>query len=196
MKKKGTKIPTKNDWIDYKGRVFIIESSNDGTFGKYQYNGVMCNQGSVNGLVIASFKSTYKWFSSDWWYKKTSWSADKFKVYFSVKNNNKSNRIMTTGEFRDTAIDPLYEKYCAGKYKMIPDNKWAQFSKEVSEHKNAVPSDKILKFIFERIKKETGMILSPSFKDLTYGVSWFEAAIGAVDKETGKKYLITWENCD
>jgi hypothetical protein len=163
------KIPIdETKWIDYDGNVLVIKPDNKQSWGRFQCDGVLCKQESVAGTVVKKFKTKSKWFNPTWWYKRTSWSNDPTKIFFLTEG------LGMNWDFNNAkAALKVYDKAT----------------------KLARPCDKILKAMFKEIESKTGMKLLLDSMDTTYGETWCEAYLPAVDKK-GNQYLITWENCD
>jgi hypothetical protein len=162
---------TEYGWLDYfDGKIFIIEESKDGNLAKYQYDGTSCLQGQVKGFIADEFKSSSKWFNADWWYTKTTWGSYPKKIYF------------TEGK---TPIEQ-------NKYEISNPNIWDKTNKIADTYGR--PAEKILKAILTEVYVKTDKEYAFDFDNFDYGVSWAEAHIPLEYK--GKKFLLTWSNCD
>ena len=154
-------------WIDYKNKVYIIEHNENGNEAQFQFDGVSCRQGYVKGFLYKSYKSSSKWFKSDWWYKRTCWSQDPTKVHFHEKQYHTPN----IGD-RETKWKKLYEEAT----------------------KDAIPVVDILNKIKIDVESHIKERIEFDFDDMEYGNQWFESYIPIKINE--KKYLLTWHNCD
>ena len=164
---------TKYGWLDYfDGKIFIIEKSEDGNLAKYQYDGTSCLQGQVKGFIVDEFTSSSKWFNEDWWYTKTTWGSYPKKIYFS-----EGKTPIEKLSFLEVFTNPTA---------------WEQ-TNEIADREGR-PAEKILKAILTEVYNRTGKEYAFDFDNFDYGVSWAEAHIPLEYK--GKKFLLTWSNCD
>jgi hypothetical protein len=147
-------------------KIFIIELNNKGNRANIQYQGVSCSQATVKGFVFKTFKSKSKWFNTTWWYRWTCWSNDSTKIFFK------------TDKFK-MKLKNLFNR----------NNEVYQYATE-----HGTPVDSILKTILKGVENKTGIKFELDFYDLTYGKCWAEAYIPLT--YNGKKYLLTWQNCD
>lgn len=191
---KWTKDP-EEAYIKYDGKVLLIRHDENGSPGRYQFDGTSCLQGFVQGHVIAEFETKSKWFSSEWWYRCTSWFKNEGLLYFTKRNDKKDpghillNSIWTQ---MDELSPELSEKERDKIYSKIHDGIWSKMEAEVKP--KARPSDKCLKAILDHVSEKIGIELQFPYEDMTYGKHWWEANVPV---KIGKEiYLLTWENCD
>ncbi len=158
---------TKNKWIDYKGNVLVIKLGK-GNSGQFQYDGVSCLQGKVKGSLEHSVKIDSKWFDPEVWYTKTCW-GDGYpeRIYF----------------------DPEGSNLCKG---FPTEEQWGKIH-EVAD-KRSYPSKEILDQMISDLNMKTAKNYIFPYDNTNYGIYWWEAYV-PLELE-GKKYLMTWENCD
>ena len=152
------KIPVdKHGWIDYQDWVLIIERDSSGNVGNFQYDGVSCLQGSIQGFVVDAFKSKSKWFNTEWWYCKTCW-GEKYpsSIYFSE------------------GLTPI-EKSTALAF--APDSEKAWKETFMIADEKARPSEKILEAIMKEVVEKTGRNYKLDFENHDYGKEWYESYI-------------------
>jgi hypothetical protein len=157
--------------------VYIIESAPDGNYAKYQYNGVGCFQGRITGFLKYYFNSDLKWFSPGHWYTKTRWGV------------NYPKEIVFENEEIKAISRPLFDKLKGRNY----EKALRKLDKEVAKH--AIPVKDIIDEILQEVREKTGdssweLDCDPD----AYDSKWFEAHIPLI--KDGKKYLLTWMNCD
>lgn len=191
------RIPTRYPWsipennidcyssIKYDGNIFIILLDNIGNHADFQYDGVSCLHKRIRGFIFKSFKSRSKWFKPSWWYNKTCWGNYGKSVYFHKDNPKQSiypslNISIPVGDKRTAEVNRQFEYF---------DTK----SQELAS-KYAIPAIDILRKIMIQVYIGTGINFNLDFMNTDYGVEWYEAYIPLEYK--GKKYLLTWENCD
>lgn len=176
---KNAEIPTSKwggDYIDYKGKILILQKNPKGKSVEFQFDGVSCSQGTFKGTIYKSFKSESEWFDTDRWYEKTTWSNDSDKIYFSNPDHNLKIPNLFGGSIEPEKMDTMWESLC-----------------EAATLK-ATPVAKILQEIKTEVQNQIQEKIEFDFEDTEYGKFWYEALIPI--KIKGKSYLLTWENCD
>ncbi len=157
--------------------VYIIESDSDGNYAKYQYNGVGCFQGRITGFLRYYFNSDLKWFSPGHWYTGTRWGA------------NYPKEIVFENEEIKAISRPLFDKLRSRNY----EKTFRKLDKEVAKY--AIPVKTIINEILKEVREKTNdsaweLDCDPD----AYDSKWFESHIPLI--KDGKKYLLTWMNCD
>jgi hypothetical protein len=178
------KIPVdKHNFINYnkfddKSSVFIIELNPKGRSVRYQYDGVGCFPGDVEGFLDNHFHSDLKWFSREHWYSMTRWGENYPKDI--IQSNPETEAI--TARLID-GID-------------VSDEEFSKLCKEADHKlsKYGIPTKDILQEILKETIEKTGMEWELGCELDSYQVEWWEAKIPL--KYKGKEYLLTWENCD
>lgn len=150
MKAKQKNIPLdeySKKWINYNGNVLIIKIDKKGTHARLQIDGMCCKQAEIVGFVEYSFKSSLKYFDSDFWLTKTSWTTKNELIYFDAKRTKKFNF----------------------------NNDWDKIEDYANKHARNV--GKILDSIKKEVEQVIGKKIDFDFNDISYGINWFEAYI-------------------
>lgn len=167
--------------------IFIIELNEKGNKACIQYNGTSCSHADVRGFIFKEFKSKSKWFRPSWWYKKTAWGNYGPGVYFNEARKDDDVNI-----YPSLFIDlPIGEE----RNKRVQEEMDIFFNrnKELAQ-KYSLRAEYILERITSAVYLGTGIGFAVDFDNANYGTNWAEAYIPLTYK--GKKYLLTWQNCD
>jgi len=171
--------------------IFIIELNDKGNHACIQCNGTSCDHKDIKGFIFKEFKSKSKWFNPSWWYKKTCWGTKyPTKIYF---RNNESKEWISDSDW----WGPEWEHLPVGEERSrLITERFERSNKMCTERadKFAIPSSEILYKIMVQVWIHTKIQFGVDFEIFDYGTDWFEAYIPLTYK--GKKYLLTWANCD
>jgi len=177
------KIPVdKHHWIncrkfDERGSAYVIERNSKGREARYQYNGVGCYQGRVEGFLSHHFHSDLKWFSSSHWYQTTRWGSDYPKALVVSTPETKAIMDKFNWDIDDESeFDKMYD----------------EIHNELSKY--GIPTKDILQEILQETIEKTGIQFELDCDIDSYDKEWWEAHVPL--KFNGKKFLLTWENCD
>ena len=178
------KIPVdKHNFINYNkfddtGSVFIVEVNPKGKSVRYQYDGVGCFPGEVEGFLNNHFHSDLKWFSREHWYSMTRWGENYPKDI--VQSTPETDAIMKNEMLWGIEDDAQFDKMMDDVHHEVA--KWG------------FPTKIILQEILAETIEKTGIEWELGCELDSYDVEWWEAKIPL--KYKGKEYLLTWENCD
>lgn len=163
--------------FDKKPSVYIIERNSKGREGYYQYDGVGCSPGTVEGFLAYYFHPDSIWFSSEQWYKATRWGS------------NYPRDIVISSKETDFIMDKF-------KWDWKTDEEFDKMNNNVHEEvaKYGIPTKGILQELFNEVKAKTCIEWELDCELDTYEEKWWEAHIPL--KLGDKKYLLTWRNCD
>lgn len=171
--------------------IFIIELNDKGNPACIQCNGTSCDHKDIKGFIFKEFKSKSKWFKESWWNQKTCWGTNyPIMVYFR-KNESKEWIKKASWSFEEFDHLPIGEE----RNRLIKErfNQSAKLTTERAD-KFAIPSSEILYKIMVQVWIHTKIQFRVDFENLDYEENWFEAYVPLTYK--GKKYLLTWANCD
>ncbi len=163
------KLQHESKYLEYNDNILIIKLDSKGNFFNIQWNGVSCNQYKNKGKLLFKFKSSLKYFNSQFWYKATNWFLNENLIYF-VEN---SDTIISNSIF------PNNEKF--EQYKNSIKNK-------------CVKIEDILNEILKECRLQTKFQIEFNDKLENFSKTWGEALIPII--VNGKNCLLTWNNCD
>lgn len=166
-------------WLSYEGYIVILKKNGKGKRVRFQYGGTSCLQADFKCELVDRFSSKSKWFNEDWWYKRTVWGdAYPSKVYFDEKEYDFDN-----------------EKSFFEEFSTLESVEKAERKRNKEGNNGAIPSEEILNEIIEEVNKNTKSQYEIDFDNIDYGVNWWEAYI-PIKNKAGKKFILSWMNCD
>lgn len=169
--------------------IFVILLDDKGNWADFQACGTACNHHKIRGFVYKTFHSKIKWFNPTWWYHMTCWGTHyPMKLYFNHRKDTHHAPKWDDNLLRDMPIGPERTKYVMDKVEAF--NKWSLLIAD----KNAIPVEYILYKILGEVRRKTHIQFELDFENFEYGDKWGEAFLPL--KYKGKKYLLTWQNCD